>query len=58
MPTLVLGGQQEEAIYPAHIEELSKKIPNSKLIMMPETGHFAMLEKPEKFNEIVRSFLK
>ena len=58
VPTLVLGGQQEEAIYPAHIEELSKKIPNSKLIMMPETGHFAMLEKSEKFNEIVRSFLK
>jgi pimeloyl-ACP methyl ester carboxylesterase len=26
--------------------------------MIPETGHFAMLEKPEKFNEIVRSFLK
>jgi pimeloyl-ACP methyl ester carboxylesterase len=58
VPTLVLGGQQEEAIYPTHIEELSKKIPNSKLIMMPKTGHFAMLEKPEKFNEIVRSFLK
>ena len=58
VPTLVLGGQQEEAIYPEHIEELSKKIPNSKLIMMPKTGHFAMLEKPEKFNKIVRSFLK
>jgi pimeloyl-ACP methyl ester carboxylesterase len=58
VPTLVLGGQQEEAVYPAHIEELSKKILNSKLIMIPETGHFAMLEKPEKFNEIVRSFLK
>jgi len=58
VPTLVLGGQQEEVIYPEHIEELSKKIPNSKLIMMPKTGHFAMLEKPEKFNEIVRSFLK
>jgi pimeloyl-ACP methyl ester carboxylesterase len=58
VPTLILGGLQEEAVYPNHMRELSKKIPGSTLIMMPKTGHFAMLEQPGKFNEIVRLFLK
>ncbi len=58
VPILILGGLKEEAVYPEHIKKLSEKIPQSELIMMRETGHFALQEQPNKFNKIVRNFLK
>jgi pimeloyl-ACP methyl ester carboxylesterase len=33
------------------------KIPNSKLIMIPECGHFIPFEKPDEFNNAVINFL-
>ena len=38
-------------------KKMLKLIPGSKLIIVPGAGHFAMLDNPEDFNDIVRNFL-
>ena len=32
-------------------------IPGAELVLMPGTGHFAMFEQPEEFNQIVMDYL-
>lgn len=39
-------------------EEINKLIPNSKLVIMKDVGHFPYIEDPKTFNRIVRDFLK
>jgi pimeloyl-ACP methyl ester carboxylesterase len=57
VPTLILDGENEEAILTKHTQELAGFIPQSQLIFIPGTGHFAPQEKPEAFNKIVLDFL-
>ncbi|MEO5925455.1 MAG: alpha/beta hydrolase [Bryobacteraceae bacterium] len=50
------------AIYPDHSQandsKYTKKIfPNSKIVEVPGTGHFVMLEKPTEFNKLLADFL-
>jgi pimeloyl-ACP methyl ester carboxylesterase len=57
VPTLILDGMQEEAIYPEHDLEMAQLIPNADLVLMGGVGHFAMWEKTEDFNDIILDFL-
>jgi pimeloyl-ACP methyl ester carboxylesterase len=57
VPTLILDGLQEEAIYPEHNLEMALLIPNADLVLMGGVGHFAMWEDTEEFNEIILDFL-
>ncbi len=57
VPTLILDGMQEEAIYPEHALEMAQLIPNADLVLMGGIGHFAMWDKTAEFNEIVLAFL-
>ena len=56
-PTLVLDGAEEELILPGEPERMAALIPDSHLVIMPGTGHFAPFEQPEEFNCIVLEFL-
>jgi len=56
-PILVLDGEEEEAIDIAHTRLMASLIPSSELILMPGTGHFAMLDQPAEFNQIVLAYL-
>jgi pimeloyl-ACP methyl ester carboxylesterase len=56
-PILVLDGRNEEAIYTEHTVEMALLIPTAELTLIPDTGHFAMWEQPERFNSIVLSYL-
>jgi pimeloyl-ACP methyl ester carboxylesterase len=56
-PFLILDGREEEAILTSHAIYLFETIPNSALALMPETGHFAMFERPDEFNAIVLAYL-
>jgi pimeloyl-ACP methyl ester carboxylesterase len=56
-PILVLDGEEEEAIDINHTELMAELIPDAELILMPGTGHFAMFEQPEEFNQIVLEYL-
>ena len=67
VPTLILFGENDNLIpnrylNPGRTVEIAKygasKINNSKLVMIPKTGHFLMFEKPEVFNKETIDFIK
>ena len=56
-PILILDGAKEEAIDLNQTKLMALLIPGAELVIMPDTGHFAMMEKPDEFNRIVLDFL-
>lgn len=56
-PTLVLDGIDEEVIDIDHARLMAELLPNSALILMPGTGHFAMYDQSEEFTRIVVDYL-
>ena len=54
---LILDGEEEEAIDLNQTKLMAELIPEAELILMPDTGHFAMFEQPEEFNQIVMDYL-
>lgn len=56
-PFLILDGAKEEAIDLNQTKLMALLIPNAKLVIMPDTGHFAMFEQPAEFNRIVLDYL-
>jgi pimeloyl-ACP methyl ester carboxylesterase len=57
VPTLILDGIEEEAIYPEHDLEMAELIPGADLFLMGSVGHFAMWEKTEEFNRVILDYL-
>ncbi len=67
IPTLILFGEKDNLIpnrylNPGKTIDIAQygasRIANSKLVMIPECGHFVMFEKPDVFNKSVIDFLK
>lgn len=58
VPTLIMDGQQEELIRPDHAPEIAAAIPISKLIMLPNVGHYGTFKTPQQWNQTVADFLK
>ena len=58
VPTLIMDGQQEELIRPDHAAEIARAIPNAKLVMLPNVGHYATFKTPQQWNTAVDDFLK
>jgi pimeloyl-ACP methyl ester carboxylesterase len=56
-PILILDGATEEAIDLNQTKLMALLIPGAELVIIPDTGHFAMMEKPDEFNRIVLDFL-
>ena len=56
-PTLIIWGE-DDAILPAHdAQEFERLIPDARKLLMRDTGHVSMLERPDAFNEALMSFL-
>jgi pimeloyl-ACP methyl ester carboxylesterase len=56
-PFLILDGAQEEAIDLNQTKLMALLIPGAELMIMPDTGHFALFEQPEEFTQIVLDYL-
>ncbi len=56
-PILILDGEKEEAIDLNQTKLMALLIPTAELKLMPDTGHFAMFEQPDEFNQIVLDYL-
>lgn len=56
-PMLILDGAKEEAIDLNQTKLMALLIPGAKLVIMPDTGHFALFEQPKEFTTIVEDFL-
>jgi pimeloyl-ACP methyl ester carboxylesterase len=56
-PVLVVGGGKDFAALPADCAELARALPAGHLELIPECGHFSMVEQPEAFQRLVGRFL-
>ncbi len=57
VPTLVVCGKEDRITPPAQSQELVQGIPNARLALLDDAGHFPMLEVPDTFNAELRRFL-
>jgi len=57
VPTLVLVGRHDFITNVSMAEEMVKRLPNARLEVFEESGHFAIVEEPEKFYKVVRQFV-
>jgi pimeloyl-ACP methyl ester carboxylesterase len=58
VPTLILVGDQDIPDVHAHAGVIENGIPNSRRVVVEDTGHLMYLEKPEEFSHIVLTFLQ
>ncbi len=54
----IVQSEHDEFIKPEHAEYLAKSIPGAELLMLPAVSHFAPLQRPGEFNQILKAFLK
>lgn len=57
VPTLIVGGKHDVHVSPEWSENMAKKIPGARLMMMEQSGHFPWLDEPELFFDGIRNFL-
>ncbi len=57
VPTVVAAGDHDQAILRAHTEKIASLIKGSKLEILPETSHFAMMQDPAGYNAAVRALI-
>lgn len=57
IPTLLVWGKQDSVTPPFVGEKFHELISTSELHFLDQCGHAPMMEKPEKFNEILERFL-
>ncbi len=57
VPTLVIGGADDQLTPPQEIREWSARIPGVELEFITGAGHVPNLEQPERFNELLARFL-
>ncbi|MEZ0092119.1 alpha/beta fold hydrolase [Streptacidiphilus sp. EB129] len=46
IPVLVMAGDRDLLTPPAHSEAIAAELPDAELVIVPETGHLVMLERP------------
>jgi pimeloyl-ACP methyl ester carboxylesterase len=50
--------EHDEFIKAEHAEYLARSIPRAELILMPGVSHFAPLQRPAQFNDVMLDFLR
>jgi proline iminopeptidase len=58
VPTLVIVGRHDFITNVAMAEEMVKNIPHAKLEIFEDSGHFALVEEPEKFYRVIKEFVE
>jgi pimeloyl-ACP methyl ester carboxylesterase len=56
-PTLVLWGEDDFVIAAAAADRYERLIPNSRKVVLADTGHVPMVERPAQFNRTLEDFL-
>jgi pimeloyl-ACP methyl ester carboxylesterase len=58
VPTLVLAGERDRLTPPAHAERMARELPQlHALVVLPETGHMAPLERPDEVSSALRQLV-
>lgn len=56
VPTLILFGEYDKVVPPANASLLAEKIADSKVVILPNAGHFFPIEVPEAASQAVIEF--
>jgi pimeloyl-ACP methyl ester carboxylesterase len=57
-PTLIVWGEKDSILSVRDASEFERLIPDSRKVVMEETGHVPMTERPETFNRLLLDFLE
>jgi pimeloyl-ACP methyl ester carboxylesterase len=57
-PALVIVGQDDIATPPDRSELLAERLPNARLVKIPDAGHMSATERPDLVAEAIRDFLR
>jgi proline iminopeptidase len=57
-PTLIVAGKLDPVVPLEAAEAIRAEIPKSELVVFERSGHYPMLEEPEKFKSVIEEFLK
>jgi pimeloyl-ACP methyl ester carboxylesterase len=57
VPTLVMGGAEDELTPPTVMEPMARRIQGARYVEVPSAGHLCPLERPDAVNEVLRDFL-
>jgi pimeloyl-ACP methyl ester carboxylesterase len=57
-PMMIADGAYDEIIKPEHTRHMAGVIPGARLAILPNTSHFAMLQDPVSFNQMLMEFLR
>ncbi|MGA2267410.1 MAG: proline iminopeptidase-family hydrolase [Bryobacteraceae bacterium] len=57
VPTLIMAGDHDECA-PSISREMHEKIPGSKLVILPQSGHMTFVDQPGMFLKAVGEFLR
>jgi pimeloyl-ACP methyl ester carboxylesterase len=56
-PTLIVWGAKDKLVPVRDADVFEELIPDSRKVVFEDTGHVAMLERPERFNRLLLDFL-
>lgn len=56
--TLVIGSDEDVVIPLAEVEAMQQRIPRSRLVVLPGTGHLSNLEAPDRFSKALTDFFE
>lgn len=58
VPTLVVTGERDSVVSPANQSKLAKKIPGAVQVVIKDSDHAVIAEKPGDFNQVLLDFLR
>jgi pimeloyl-ACP methyl ester carboxylesterase len=56
-PVLIVWGAEDRLVPVRDADEFERLIPDARKVVWPDTGHTAMLERPQAFNRLVEAFV-
>jgi pimeloyl-ACP methyl ester carboxylesterase len=58
VPTLIVWGSRDDIIPVRHAMVAHEAIPNSRVAILDDVGHFPHVEAPDRFLEVLTEFLE
>jgi pimeloyl-ACP methyl ester carboxylesterase len=56
-PTLIVWGENDSVISVSDAQVYEQLIPDSRKVVMEDTGHVSMIERPKAFNDLLMEFI-
>ncbi|MFN2645078.1 MAG: alpha/beta fold hydrolase [Burkholderiales bacterium] len=57
-PTLVIASRHDPLYPPSISEDMARRIPGARLVIIEDAGHLSNLERPDEFNRALDEFLR